>query len=233
MKELKIVCDEKRECYGELLSNLIASYDDVEKNDKTEVVGTPDGMVKATVIKEDVFEANKHKATSNNKVLFIGNSKIMKENRIGIKYMFDKYGIKFGWLGNHAYLFVDDVPYHADEYEKFIKFFKQYRDNAEELKTKKKFLNKKSVATGAGVGAVAGGLGASTTVPVATTVVASTAPVTFPILAPVAISMFAVNAIQKKKIKNKIKKQQYECGVLVAYMEYINQFLDIKEQIGE
>lgn len=70
MKKLIIVCEEKLRCYGDFLAQLISGTDD---ND-SKVVGVKDGSVAAQVWTEKEYASNAAQISSEQYMLFIGNS---------------------------------------------------------------------------------------------------------------------------------------------------------------
>lgn len=115
MKKLIIVCEEKLRQYGDFLAQLVSLQDD--KDD--EVVGVKDGAVAAQVWTEKEYNSNAPQISSEQYIIFIGNSKMMKEKRTFMQGQFSQYGMCYGWLGKQATLFVDHVVTLA-EYDDFI-----------------------------------------------------------------------------------------------------------------
>ena len=115
MKKLIIVCEEKLRQYGDFLAQLISLQDD--KNE--EIVGVKDGAVAAQVWTEKEYSANAPQISSEQYILFIGNSKLLKEKRTYMQAQFSQYGMCYGWLGKQAALFVDHVV-SLEEYDDFI-----------------------------------------------------------------------------------------------------------------
>jgi len=70
-KELIIVCKEKFRMYGDFLAQLISMEDDRDE----ELVGVKDGSVAAQVWIEKDFDANAAQISSEQYILFIGNSR--------------------------------------------------------------------------------------------------------------------------------------------------------------
>lgn len=94
-KKLIIVCDEKTEPYANYLRQLISTNDDKDG----EVVGIEDGTVEAAVWLEKEYLANKAQISSNEHILFIGDNKTSKSESSSMIVKYDKYGMKYGWLG--------------------------------------------------------------------------------------------------------------------------------------
>ena len=74
MKKLIIVCEEKCRSYGDYLAQLISMDDDTDEA----TVGTKDGEVAAQVWTEKDYNNNSAQMSSNQYVLFVGNSKLTK-----------------------------------------------------------------------------------------------------------------------------------------------------------
>ena len=119
--DLIIVCDKKRMAYAKHLIQLLGKKDDTEEG----VVGTVDGSVSAAIFSEKQYEDSLAKITSNTHVLFIGKSSAKQESDY-IDYKIDKFGMKFGWQGKHAVMFVDKTL-KKSEFEDFVKFADQYQ----------------------------------------------------------------------------------------------------------
>lgn len=125
IKKLIIVVDDKTKKYGELLSALISTKDD--KEDK--VVGIKDGSVESVIWTEKVYSDNQAQLSSNNKVLFIGESEPAQAvaANINCNNPFEKYGVKYGSLGNKAVIYADIKPL-ADDKNNYEDFFNSYND---------------------------------------------------------------------------------------------------------
>jgi hypothetical protein len=117
MKNLIIVCEEKLRSYGDFLSQLISLEDDENEN----IVGIKDGSVKAQVWTESHYEDNSTAIASEQYILFIGNSKLLKEKRSHMFPHFSQFGMNFGWLGKQGYLYVEK-GLSLDEYQDFVSF---------------------------------------------------------------------------------------------------------------
>ena len=128
-KKLIIVCDEKTEAYGNYLRQLISTNDDKDGT----VVGVEDGTVNAAVWLEKDYLANKAQISSNEHVLFIGDSKISKNEGKSMVVKFEKYGMKYGWLGTRAVMFVDNENLGEDEYNQFFEFCRGYETEFEKI----------------------------------------------------------------------------------------------------
>ena len=128
MKKLIIVCEERLKQYGDFLSQLISLSDDKENN----IIGVKDGSVAAQVWTEKEYNANSPQISSEQYILFIGNTKMIKDKRTHMIKKFDKYGMKFGWLGKQAVLVVDNVV-DIDKYDEFIEYAKSNKSDVKKL----------------------------------------------------------------------------------------------------
>ncbi|MBE5851168.1 MAG: hypothetical protein E7298_13715 [Lachnospiraceae bacterium] len=142
-KKLIIVCDEKTEAYANYLRQLISTNDDKDG----EVVGIADGTVDAAVWLEKDYLANKAQISSNEHILFIGDSKTSKSESSSMIIRFEKYGMKYGWLGKRGMMLVDNEMLDPDQYDQFIEYCLGYETEFERIAMKKPnfkgFLQKK------------------------------------------------------------------------------------------
>lgn len=141
MKNLIIVCDERRREFADYLSQLISMEDDADNN----TIGVKDGTVATQVWGEKEYKANSATISSNQHILFIGNSKLIKDKRSHMKSLFSKFGINYGWLGKQGAIAVEKTV-SLGEYEEFINFGKKYEERIVDL-VKKRHSIKGLVAT--------------------------------------------------------------------------------------
>ncbi len=117
MKKLVIVCEERLRRYGDFLSQLISGTDDKEGS----VIGIKDGSAAAQVWTEKEYSSNAAQISSEQFILFIGNSKLNKDKRQHMQKRFSEHGMNYGWLGKQAALFVDHfIPF--SEYDAFYQY---------------------------------------------------------------------------------------------------------------
>lgn len=135
-KKLIIVCDEKTEKYANYLRQLISTNDDKDG----EVVGIADGTVDAAVWLEKEYLANKATISSNEHILFIGDNKVSKSESSSMIIKYDKYGMKYGWLGKRAMMKVDNDMLSAEVYDEFIEYCLGYQTEFEKIAMKKPIL---------------------------------------------------------------------------------------------
>lgn len=110
----------------EVLLNFVRKL--VETNDDKEdaIVGTKDGTVDIIAWTEKVFEDNKKVGKTQNKVLFLGKFKGTNNLIPVLDIHFDRYGVKYGWAGRQAVVFVEPASLkNKDEYNKFLAEFNE------------------------------------------------------------------------------------------------------------
>lgn len=132
-KKLIIVCDERTEEYANYLRQLISTKDDKDGA----VVGVEDGTVDAAVWLEKEYSSNKVQISSNTHVLFVGEGKISKKETSTMIVKFEKFGMKYGWLGKRGMMVVDKVLSDPDQYDEFIDFCLGYETEFEKVAFKK------------------------------------------------------------------------------------------------
>lgn len=135
-KKLIIVCDEKTERYANYLRQLISTNDDKDG----EVVGIEDGTVEAAVWLEKEYLANKAQISSNEHILFIGDNKTSKSESSSMIVKYDKYGMKYGWLGKRAMMKVDNAMLAPEVYDEFITYCLGYQTEFEKIAMRKPVL---------------------------------------------------------------------------------------------
>lgn len=116
MKKLIIVCEERLRHYGDFLAQLISATDDAEGG----IIGIKDGSAVAQVWTEKEYTSNAPQISSEQYILFIGNSKLIKDKRLHMQKKYSEYGMNYGWLGKQGALFVDRTVSYS-EYEAFYK----------------------------------------------------------------------------------------------------------------
>lgn len=118
----------------EIAKTLIVVYNDemlmnqlkkmVETNDDTDseiVVGTKDHSINIVAWTEKVWLANKKAGNIKDKVLFLGDIKGTSDLIPVVDVKFDDCGVKYGWAGNQAVLFIDPkVISLKEDYMKFM-----------------------------------------------------------------------------------------------------------------
>jgi hypothetical protein len=191
--------------YAKYLVQLVGRKDDSEDT----TVGTKDGTVSAAIYTEKQYKDTLAKVTSNTHILFIGKNKTTKEEAKFIDLEIDKYGLKYGWQGKRAVMFVD-YGIKKDEYDAFIEYAKNYQ-----LEYQKKNTDTKAPDARAVVAAGAAGTGKVT------------AGVAGWLIAPFAAAPTTIYGLVKSvKAKEGMKEQQYRCLTLAMYMDGLQSFLE-------
>jgi hypothetical protein len=191
-KKLLIVCDDKTKVFANQLSQLISSNDDSEN----EVIGSKDGSVVASVWEEKHFLANEAAISSDQNILFIGNTKPAKSVIPNVTEKFNQYGIHYGWLGNQAVIYVEDKLLKKEEYDRFNDFCKRQQKEFEEKVKLNQLHSTPNVVKGLAL--------------------------LLPYVYPVAI--FSI--ISSMQAKKKIMKQQHHMAVYHFYINALTVFLE-------
>ena len=84
------------------------------------VVGIKDGAAAAQVWTEKEYTSNAAQISSEQYLLFVGNSKLIKEKRHHMLQKYSEHGMNYGWLGKQAVLFVD----HILSFSEYTDFYK-------------------------------------------------------------------------------------------------------------
>ena len=223
MKKLIIVCEEETRKYGDFLAQLVSLRDD--EDDK--VIGVPDGEVAAIIWTEKEYKANAVQISSEQYIIFIGNSNLMKSKREHMNIKYQEHGINYGWLGKQAALFVEG-SLNFEEYTDFIKFAQGYKPDLKTLVSKKLIDSNEDEKIETEI------------VEIKDDTVIDAPPI--PVIDSVkqffvktfeAISEVAVNvvdngetALKMAQNSKKIKEQQYSCATLFLYLNGLKEFLE-------
>lgn len=121
-KQLIIVANEEYLKYATYLQGLVSSIDD--EGDKQ--VGTKDGAVSVVIWDEEHHKANSKSLASGNNVVFFGDSEYIHKNCSEINVKLSKFGMTYGWLGNHANLRVADGTLNKDNAKDFYQMAEEY-----------------------------------------------------------------------------------------------------------
>ena len=191
MKSIIIVCDEKRKKFGDFLAQLISKEDDTEEG----AVGVKDGCVETQVWTEKEYNCNSPTISSDQHLLFIGNSKDLKEKREFMNVEFSEYGMKYGSLGKQAFITVEEVVKDKD-YKEFKSFAQGYAEKLGKDITEKKALKRNGKV----------GESALEIIPLA-------------LLGPFSTIPIIVNKTKEKK------DQMYCCAVMKFYLDFLSEVL--------
>lgn len=224
VKKLIIVTDEKNKPYANYLLALISAKDDKEG----EVVGVADGSVEAVIWSEKNYADNEPTLSSNAHVLFLGDTKLSKAQRGGLSVKFDDFGLKYGWLGKRAVMYVDHVITNVVEYNRFYDYATKYQEDftkAIERKTVQmqiageivdvdekeyKKLHGKHVPAVAALAALVS--------PITGTVGTVAAAVAAPVV--------AAKGVANLKERKEVMQQQQSILTMIFYMEGLKEFLE-------
>lgn len=100
------------------LKKMIETHDDAEN----EVVGTRDNSINVVSWTEKVWLGNKKAGNIQGKILFLGDIKGTDKLIPVIDVKFDDCGVKYGWAGNQAILYVEPEALTSREgYDEFLK----------------------------------------------------------------------------------------------------------------
>ncbi|WP_314008227.1 hypothetical protein [Lancefieldella parvula] len=100
------------------LKKMIETHDDAEN----EVVGTRDNSINVVSWTEKVWLGNKKAGNIQGKILFLGDIKGTDKLIPVIDVKFDDCGVKYGWAGNQAVLYVEPEALTSREgYDEFLK----------------------------------------------------------------------------------------------------------------
>lgn len=105
----------------EMLVNQLKKMVETKDDKDNEQIGTRDGSINIVAWSEKVWLANKKAGNIKDKVLFLGDVKGTDKLIPVIDVKFDEYGVRFGWAGNQAVLFVDSKAISKrEDYLEFI-----------------------------------------------------------------------------------------------------------------
>lgn len=106
----------------ELLVNQLKKMVETRDDSEEETVGTKDDSISIVSWTEKVWMENKKAGNIQGKILFLGDIKGTDKLIPVLDIKFDKCGVKYGWAGNQAALFVDSKTLKNREvYDDFLK----------------------------------------------------------------------------------------------------------------
>ena len=117
---LIVVC--KDEMYINQLRKLVETKDDSDSS----ITGTQDGSIQIVAWDEKTWLAQKKAGNISNKVLFIGDVKGVNKLLPIIDVQFNEYGVKYGWAGNQAAIWIE--PQAISDEEIYIEFLKKLNE---------------------------------------------------------------------------------------------------------
>lgn len=204
MRKLLIVCEEELRTFGDFLSQLISLKDDLE--DQT--IGTKDGEVAATVWLEKDYLANSPQISSEQYIIFIGNSNLFKEKRTHITNKYSKFGMNYGWLGKQSVLYVDNVVT-SKNYEDFKEYLLNIESDIKNAFENIKFIDNNNVKIN---------IESKNLINIPFVKIADSMKVA---------TIESINTFTRFKNLKKIKHQEYSCLLLVFYLEGLSEFLSL------
>ena len=129
-KKLIIVHSDNTAVFANYLQMLISSNND--KDDKQ--ISNEDGLIETTIWSEKQYIDQKPTLSSVDHILFVGGGEVLSKETYGITVRFDKYGMKYGWLGKYAFLYIIDKRLNKNEFSGFLEFAKKYNPALREEK---------------------------------------------------------------------------------------------------
>jgi hypothetical protein len=117
---LIVVC--KDEMYINQLRKLVEAKDDSDSS----ITGTQDGSIQIVAWDEKTWLAQKKAGNISNKVLFIGDVKGLNKLLPIIDIQFNEYGVKYGWAGNQAAIWIE--PQAISDEEIYVEFLKKLNE---------------------------------------------------------------------------------------------------------
>ena len=215
--KLIIVCDDNTVGYANYLRQLISANDDEEDV----IIGTKDGAIKVSVWLEKHYLDNMSTISSNEHVLFIGENQASKNEISSMTVKFDKYGMKYGWLGKRGMMIIAKTIDNPEDYNEFIELCRNYKTEFEFIEFKKSLPEQALDAAVSAMGDIP-----DIMLNVGNTLLSFLGPVP-------AIASDAVNAVAEatKWItttddQRKITDQQFRALTLILYMDGLSEFLE-------
>lgn len=203
--KLIIVCDEKTSEYANYLRQLVSMKDDTSD----EIVGVKDGTVEVAVWLEKDYVANMATISSKEHILFIGENKVSKKETPSMSVKFDKFGMKYGWLGKRAMMMVSDSIKDKETYDQFIEFCQGYEQKIEAMSLERVCKYEEKNETEKGVVALMKNKAAT--------------------LAQLVVNpgvFGAVAGINMLKDRKKLRDQQYRALTAILYTDGLTEFLE-------
>ena len=218
IKKLIIVCNDNTVGYANYLRQLVSANDDEDDV----IVGTKDDAIKVSVWLEQNYLDNMSTISSNEHVLFIGENQASKNEISSMHVKFDKYGMKYGWLGKRGMMIISKTIDNPEDYNEFIELCRNYKTEFELIEFKKSLPEH----------AIDAAVGAMGDIPNVISNVGNTL-FSFLVGSAPAIAADAVNAIAEAtkwitttEEQRKITDQQFRALTLILYMDGLSEFLE-------
>lgn len=196
---------------------LISANDDEEDV----IIGTKDGAIKVSVWLEKHYLDNMSTISSNEHVLFIGENQASKNEISSMNVKFDKYGMKYGWLGKRGMMLISKTIDNPEDYNEFIELCRNYKTEFELIEFKKSLPEQAIDAAVSAMGDIP-----DIMLNVGNTLLSFLGPVP-------AIAADAVNAVAEAtkwitttEDQRKITDQQFRALTLILYMDGLSEFLE-------
>lgn len=216
MEKLIIVCDKETEKYANYLRQLISSNDDKEGS----IVGIKDGSVDSVVWTEEQYKANSPTISSSQHILFVGNGKVAQNESASIKFVHDKFGMKYGWIGKRGVAVVDKTL-NEEEYSDFLEYCKEHGVNNEKISFKLFGEPKRDVNTEGNVNDVKKQKESVLNDVLKSTVIATSVA---GILG--GISTLGAHGVKTLITSVKVKEQQYTALIVILYLNGLESFME-------
>lgn len=91
----------------EILANQMKKLIETKDDTDNAVTGTRDNSINVVTWTEKVWLGNKKAGNITSKVLFLGNIKGVQSLIPVVDVIFEKHGVRYGWAGNQAVIYVD------------------------------------------------------------------------------------------------------------------------------
>lgn len=135
-KEVYIVYDNKSKKYANYLAQLISTCS--TRSEK---------KIVASCWSPDIYEHSLVEMTTENRVLFVGDSKELCAYTSEIKDTFNKHGMHYGWIGTQGVLRVDsDIRSLTRKYKEFCRFAQEQQQELKETFDRKNIVTTTAVA---------------------------------------------------------------------------------------
>lgn len=106
----------------ELLMNQLKKMIETNDDDEDGIVGTKDDSINVVSWTEKIWLGNKKAGNIQGKILFLGDIKGTDKLIPVLDVKFDDCGVKYGWAGNQAVLYVEpDALISREGYDEFLK----------------------------------------------------------------------------------------------------------------
>lgn len=210
--KLIIVCDDKTVGYGNYLRQLVSTNDD----EGDVIVGTKDSSIKVSVWLEKHYLDNMSTISSSEHVLFIGENQTSKNEISSMDVKFDKFGMKYGWLGKRGMMLVSEVISQPEMYDEFVEYCRGYKSDFEKIEFSKSIPEQAFDAVNDAVGGnkaalIAGGALLGFLTP----------GITLATGAVLGVTQFLTGTN-----KEKVMDQQYRGLTAILYMDGLSEFLE-------